>query len=160
MTPSEPNWLNSNDPQAMLRDLCREASDRKLHLFACACCRRNWHLLPNEQARRNIEIAERRADGVATEEDQAAEGDFDFAEWDRTSGLNDYVYAYATEAVTQLGHENGYDAAAGAADQASAAAATAACRRLAFRPESRTRSTMRSLARHFLQSTSTSGGRE
>lgn len=48
-----PEWNNCADPQAML-ELLREsgrASERKLRLYFCACCRRAWHLLPDERSR-------------------------------------------------------------------------------------------------------------
>ena len=47
--PDEPmtadEWLTSADPRRMLAFLRERVSERKLRLFACACCRRHWALL-------------------------------------------------------------------------------------------------------------------
>lgn len=40
-------WLTATDPAAMLEHLVGKASERKLRLFACGCCRRVWNLLPD-----------------------------------------------------------------------------------------------------------------
>jgi hypothetical protein len=56
------DWLTSTDLQAMLafvQDSGR-ASERKLRLFAAACCRRVWERLDN-RARRVVEAVERLA---------------------------------------------------------------------------------------------------
>jgi hypothetical protein len=80
MTESE--WLACKSPEAMLsyvlggelaggpRRLLAEAraGKRKLRLFACACCRRIWHLIPDEASRQLVQVAERYVDGLVTNE--------------------------------------------------------------------------------------------
>jgi hypothetical protein len=63
---TEPEWLAYKEPYTMLEFLGDEASDRRLTLVACACCRRIWHLLPDDKARQVIEIVEQFADRLAT----------------------------------------------------------------------------------------------
>jgi len=61
---TEKQWLNARELWPMLAHLYRNAivSDRKLRLFACACCRRLWPLL-EERARRVVVGVEQYADG-------------------------------------------------------------------------------------------------
>jgi hypothetical protein len=62
---TEKQWLNARQVETMLAHLYHNAiaSDRKLRLFACACCRRLWQYL-DERARRVVEGVERYADGL------------------------------------------------------------------------------------------------
>jgi hypothetical protein len=61
---TEAEWLACNDPAPMLGLLHGKASDRKLRLFAVACCRRIWHLIPNGACRKAVETSERYADAL------------------------------------------------------------------------------------------------
>src|SRR3954468_9013148 len=63
---TERSWLSCQTPETMLAFLTGKASERKLRLFACACCRRIWDLLSDPALRSAVEIAERYTDGKAT----------------------------------------------------------------------------------------------
>ena len=67
MTPAE--WQSCTDPAAMLSFVAGKVSERKLRLFAVACCRRIWPLLPEDASRRAVEAAEGYADGLLTLDD-------------------------------------------------------------------------------------------
>lgn len=61
MTASE--WTACTDPLAMLASLrARGASDRKLRLFAVACCRHVWEFLTYRQSRELVEFFELHAE--------------------------------------------------------------------------------------------------
>jgi hypothetical protein len=85
---TQPEWLAGTDPAAMFDFLVYRShpdmpwfvtpSDRKLRLFACACCRQVWHQLTDERSRATVELAERLADGEAPTDE----------EWQQTTGID------------------------------------------------------------------------
>src|SRR5262245_60081072 len=68
---TEQEWAECTDPYPMLKFLKGKASDRKLRLFAVACCRQIWHLIKDRDSRLAVEIAEQYADGEASEGERA-----------------------------------------------------------------------------------------
>jgi hypothetical protein len=66
---SEQEWLTGIEPTPMLDHLRgQKVSDRKLRLFAVACCRRVWNLLVDERSRKAVDVADEYADGLAHRE--------------------------------------------------------------------------------------------
>jgi hypothetical protein len=65
-------WLRAEDPVVVLYYLPARPSDRKLRLFACACCRRVWHLFADPRQRSAVEAAERFADALLGKGELAA----------------------------------------------------------------------------------------
>jgi hypothetical protein len=81
---SETEWLTCVDPEPMLELLRGNASGRKMRLFACACCRRIWHLLHDKRSRKAVECSEQFADGhIDKEQLSAARKEADDARWAR-----------------------------------------------------------------------------
>jgi hypothetical protein len=68
---TEAEWLACTDPAPMLGHLRGKTSDRRLRLFAVACCRRIWKLMVWEPSRQAVAAAERFAEGMAREKELA-----------------------------------------------------------------------------------------
>jgi hypothetical protein len=69
---TEGEWLTGSDVDELLAYLGPRADARRLRLLACACCRAIWPQLPDPRSRAGIEVAERYADGKASERELAA----------------------------------------------------------------------------------------
>jgi len=66
----ETEWLACTTLKPMAEFLnFPHADERTRWLFACACCRRIWSLMSDERSRRIIELRERNADGLASQEE-------------------------------------------------------------------------------------------
>jgi hypothetical protein len=64
---TEAEWLSATDPSTLLEFLEGRASERKLRLFCCGCCRRIWELMVDPTSRQAVEVAELFADGLGSE---------------------------------------------------------------------------------------------
>jgi hypothetical protein len=84
---TEVEWSACTDSIPMLEFLRGKASDRKLRLFACACCRDIWDLIPSEPSRTAVEASEEYADGQIQRKkllqlrERARQKDSNLAEW-------------------------------------------------------------------------------
>jgi hypothetical protein len=65
-------WAFCADPGVMLHAVRGKAGDRSLRLFACACVREMFSLLPDPRSRQAVEVAEQFAEGKITAEDLEA----------------------------------------------------------------------------------------
>jgi hypothetical protein len=64
---TEAEWLACDEPETLLERSGFGNSARKSRLLAVACCRRIWDQFVDDRSRRAVEVAERYADGVATD---------------------------------------------------------------------------------------------
>ena len=62
----ESDWLKSDNAVEMLASMPEQPSDRKLRLFACACCRHFENLLEEGPFTQAVETAEMFADGESS----------------------------------------------------------------------------------------------
>lgn len=64
---TEAEWLGCGAPEPMLRYLGASASDRKVRLFSCACCRRAWDLARDPRLHEILSLVEGFADGTVND---------------------------------------------------------------------------------------------
>ena len=69
---TEAEWLACGDPQPLIESLSCSISERKVRLFALACCRRVGHLFLGRHSWSAIEVGERAADGLASDTEREA----------------------------------------------------------------------------------------
>jgi hypothetical protein len=61
---TELEWRHAVEPQKMLKHLTGTAGERKLRLFAVACCRSIWYIIPKTPHQAALSVGERYADGL------------------------------------------------------------------------------------------------
>jgi len=112
----EAEWLAGTDPMPMLEFIRGKVSDRKLRLFAVACCSHVEHLLQAEYVkacRKAIEVLGRHADGLASDQELAsAWRDVPADALDAAHAIahpgetNIYAVSFAAEAVDRVRSSN------------------------------------------------------
>jgi len=95
--------------------------DKQLRLFAVFCCRQIWHLLTDERSRKAVEVAEKHANGQATDEELDAA-------WTAADAVVLYTEEAAAWHAARAVRAATYNVAWAAACTAAAAAAGAAAR--------------------------------
>jgi hypothetical protein len=130
---TETEWLASTDVSAQyvfLRDTTTlfrtrwqgyrtvprfAVSERKLRLFAVACCRRIQHLISVEAVRAVVEAAEQFAEGRITEEELQAAVEASMRAWEehtqRRAAYGSYLWRHEIEAINAIGRAHRTEAA-------------------------------------------------
>jgi hypothetical protein len=117
---TEAEWLACTDPALMLEFLRRKASDRRLRLFAVACCRRIWDVLKDQRSHVAVDTSERFADGLIDVETLGAAASDAWSTSDRTEAP-----AYASKPVPEPTFQETIDVAMATSNAAAEARADA-----------------------------------
>lgn len=112
-------WEASPEPDMALWALEKLGYDDKrvLRLFACWSARQVWHLLNDDRSKTAVEVAERYANGEATENEKDEALD---AAW---AAARDNDDDWAAQAAAWTAHDDAFFAACGAAGSAAWASA-------------------------------------
>lgn len=121
---TEAEWQQCKKPEAMLKALVK-ASERKLRLFAVACCYHIWQYITSERSRNAVHVAERFADGNATK------AELDSAEWVAVAAREEARESVTAWAAWAASREEAERAALVAAVEAVEAAALSGARKTA-----------------------------
>lgn len=130
---TEAEWLASTNTVTRLEFLRGKASNRKFRLFAVGCCRYVRQVMPDERCRNTVEVAERFADGMATEQEleAAADAATDSAEYHSVAAsgqsfsVSQGIY-FAARTALHATDRTAHEAAIGAANTVFLAAVGAA----------------------------------
>jgi hypothetical protein len=119
---TEAEWLAAQKPELMLKFVQEVASDRKLRLFAIACCRQVWPLLTDARSQRAVAIAERFTEQLASQAELDVSwqcGEVALQECIRDNAPHQHGLAYACLAArnstVSCSHETARETAAAAA---------------------------------------------
>lgn len=125
---TEEEWLAATDPGPMMEFLGHRVSERKLRLFAVACCRRVEHLFSDLRSRAAIEAAEKVADKLVVAIDDLARcyRDASDAAARLPAPSSEFAAARAAADAIRYYHPKGVGMLARAAIAAAAAGVTAA----------------------------------
>jgi hypothetical protein len=113
---TEAEWFACEKPAPMLTFLRGRVSDRKLRLFACACCRSIQRFIPVGACRDAIEVSSHFADGAASAEQLAKARTAAVAVSDNDRTRSSAAWA-ACETANPSAHQAALTAADWAADQ-------------------------------------------
>jgi hypothetical protein len=110
------DWNSNHDIQELVESLRPFASERKSRLFACARCRSYWSLMIDEPSRKAVEIAEKFADGLASDAERAtahrhASDAAEAEEYEDPEDEETYLAAMAAAYASHAAWDNAYVAA-------------------------------------------------
>jgi hypothetical protein len=118
---TETDWQSSQDACALLEHVKDKVSVRKLRLIAAACGRRLSSWFRPELSLPALEVAERYADALASDDERHAtqrklgelkEGDYNLGSWvrlwqNRTEAMSGFVILYVLQGDRAIQHDGG-----------------------------------------------------